>query len=331
MITPRLKDVAEAAGVSIQTVAAVVNRTRTTTAVSEQTRQRVLALAEEMGYKRHAAATSLVSGRVQTIGFACTNLHDPHLLSAVAQAEEICSKNSHRLIVASIHDAPDWAAMLRERQIDYLLAIARNVFEFTGQKIPEVLHPRVAMISNAPIPAELRQWSAEYFWDDRTGSAMAGRYLCNRGCREVGVLAGINAPSARVKGLLDVMRRRGVTTHLIELQDESDRVIAGWTMTRQLLSEHPAIDGLYMRNDRFYPGVLEALRHHDDGRARTDLTIIGYGATCSSVANIKTPMEVCVRRALANYFEGKTALPISENFKPELLLPRAAPLIGPYG
>lgn len=60
-----MRDVAAAAGVSAQTVSRVLNEHPN---VQESTRRRVLAVVDELGYRRNNTARALVTGRSKTIG-----------------------------------------------------------------------------------------------------------------------------------------------------------------------------------------------------------------------------------------------------------------------
>lgn len=62
---PSMRDVATAAGVSAQTISRVLNDHPN---VQESTRRRVLAVVEELGYRRNNTARALVTGRSKTIG-----------------------------------------------------------------------------------------------------------------------------------------------------------------------------------------------------------------------------------------------------------------------
>ena len=62
---PAMRDVAAAAGVSAQTVSRVLNEHPN---VQESTRRRVLAVIDELGYRRNYTARALVTGRSKTIG-----------------------------------------------------------------------------------------------------------------------------------------------------------------------------------------------------------------------------------------------------------------------
>ncbi|WP_449373728.1 LacI family DNA-binding transcriptional regulator [Arthrobacter psychrolactophilus] len=62
---PSMRDVATAAGVSAQTISRVLNDHPN---VQESTRRRVLAVVDELGYRRNNTARALVTGRSKTIG-----------------------------------------------------------------------------------------------------------------------------------------------------------------------------------------------------------------------------------------------------------------------
>ncbi|MDX2698283.1 LacI family DNA-binding transcriptional regulator, partial [Streptomyces ipomoeae] len=62
---PRSADVARLAGVSRKTVSRVLNNEPY---VSEEARTKVLAAAEELGYRLYQAARALASGRTRSIG-----------------------------------------------------------------------------------------------------------------------------------------------------------------------------------------------------------------------------------------------------------------------
>ena len=71
-----IREVADAAGVSIATVSRVLNDKPHP--VGEATRRRILRLAEEMGYRPNQAARSLRTERSATIGIITDNIDSPH-------------------------------------------------------------------------------------------------------------------------------------------------------------------------------------------------------------------------------------------------------------
>jgi prepilin-type processing-associated H-X9-DG protein len=63
-----LKDIAKLAGCSVGTASAVVNKAKSNTRISPQTRRQILEVATKAGYRPHFAAQSLVRQSSRTIG-----------------------------------------------------------------------------------------------------------------------------------------------------------------------------------------------------------------------------------------------------------------------
>ena len=83
-----LREVAQRAGVSIATVSNTLNRPER---VSDTTRERVLAIMEQMGFVRNALARHLRTGGAMTIGMVVLNIANPffaYLANAVEYAAE---------------------------------------------------------------------------------------------------------------------------------------------------------------------------------------------------------------------------------------------------
>lgn len=78
-------DVSEKAGVSIATVSRVLNGSNN---VSEQTRQKVLAVIEACGYTPNAFARGLGLNSMNTIGILCADSSDLYLANAIYHIEQ---------------------------------------------------------------------------------------------------------------------------------------------------------------------------------------------------------------------------------------------------
>lgn len=63
-----LADVGRAAGVSTMAASAVINGGQTSSRIATATRERIIAAAEQLGYRRNAAAHALANRRMHTIG-----------------------------------------------------------------------------------------------------------------------------------------------------------------------------------------------------------------------------------------------------------------------
>ena len=96
-----IKDVAEAAGVSISTVSKVLNGHYS---ISEKTAERVRGIMREMNYYPNANAQSFASGSSHTV-VLLANLapnaafQNPHMFEIIAGLEEALCKREYRLIL----------------------------------------------------------------------------------------------------------------------------------------------------------------------------------------------------------------------------------------
>lgn len=73
----RLKDVAEKAGVAVNTASTILNR-RPNSWASKETEARVFDAAKELGYRPNRAAVALQSGRFNTVGLLISDMLNPY-------------------------------------------------------------------------------------------------------------------------------------------------------------------------------------------------------------------------------------------------------------
>ncbi|QLB12334.1 LacI family transcriptional regulator [Bisgaardia hudsonensis] len=93
-----MKDIARIAKVSTSTVSHVINNSRF---VSEEIRERVLTVVEQLNYTPSALARSLKVKETQTIGMLVTTSDNPFFAEIVASVEKYCSRNNYNLILCN--------------------------------------------------------------------------------------------------------------------------------------------------------------------------------------------------------------------------------------
>ena len=93
-----ISDVAKLAGVSTATVSHTINQTRY---VSEETRDRVYAAIQELGYTPDASARSFRTGKKKTIGFVVPDISSKFFGTMIETAEDCLSAHGYHLIVSN--------------------------------------------------------------------------------------------------------------------------------------------------------------------------------------------------------------------------------------
>jgi DNA-binding LacI/PurR family transcriptional regulator len=91
-----IRDVARAAGVSVASASFALNGQP---GVAEDTRKRILAAAEKLGYRANTQAQALRRGRTTTYGIVVRNFANPFFLGVLAGAEEIAGECGATLLV----------------------------------------------------------------------------------------------------------------------------------------------------------------------------------------------------------------------------------------
>ncbi|MFA3877848.1 LacI family DNA-binding transcriptional regulator [Streptomyces sp. MMCC 100] len=143
-MSSRLKDVAALAGVSTRTVSNVVSGSAS---VAEETRARVQAALDELGYRPNVAARNLRAGRTGLIGLAIPELYSPYFGELAALVVEAAQQRSWTVVIDQTSGDPNAERRLLEgtggRLVDGLITSpwALGPQELTGQSrnVPVVL------------------------------------------------------------------------------------------------------------------------------------------------------------------------------------------------
>ncbi|MBI1375904.1 MAG: substrate-binding domain-containing protein [Frankiales bacterium] len=267
---PTLDTVARAAGVSRMTVSNAYNRPDQ---LSAATRERVLAVAEQLGYAGpDPAGRSLRRGRAGTIGVILTEslsyaFTDPGLVSfLLGVADEMSAAGQALLLVPA--DADDDGALVRNAIVDGFILCSIHDDD-----------PAVAAVRSRRLPyvasGSPRHPPAPYVGiDNRRAAGLAAQHLVDLGHRRIGVV-GLPPdmpvePSARVvrtrqgfaervTGFADVVSAAdggpGVVT--VELA-ASNSVDAGAAAAAALLASRPRPTAVFAVSDVLALGVLRA-------------------------------------------------------------------------
>ncbi|MEP4079377.1 LacI family DNA-binding transcriptional regulator [Haloferula sp.] len=94
----RLKDVAEKAGVAVNTASTILNR-RPNSWASKETEERVFAAAKALGYRPNRAAVALQSGQFKTIGLLIADLQNPYFTQVATLLEIELEKRGYGLVI----------------------------------------------------------------------------------------------------------------------------------------------------------------------------------------------------------------------------------------
>jgi len=272
-----IKEVAEAAGVSTQTVSRVMNDRPD---VAPETFQRVQQVIKEIGYAPNVLARSLIRGRSHTLGVVAYGLEYFGPSRVLTGIERQAAEMGYSIFLNLIHqpettDVDDLLDSLFARQVDGILWAIPEIgnnrdWAHAGSRdfpVPLVFVSGMA----GPTPLPLVGVDNQMIGRLATGHLLAG------GARRVGIITGpLNWWEAQQRqlGWRETLEEQG-------LAFEDRRVAVGdWNARSgeqglyQLLAQCPDIDAVFASNDQMALGALHAA-HRLGRRVPQDFSVVG--------------------------------------------------------
>jgi LacI family transcriptional regulator len=270
-----MRDVARTANVSIKTVSRVVNNLGE---VSDETRERVLAAIEELGYRPSKVARALVTQRTDTIGLVLGDITNPFfselacgvLNAAQAKGYDVFLCNSGSRVEQEIRALYS----LADHNVDGVIIFPswRNIErlkEFSERHRPLVVinriveeHPRIGRILT----------------DNYGGAKQAVDFLASRGHTAIGMLAGYSASPKimrRVQGFRETLAGHGLPVVDEWIINCIPIVKHGNRAARRLLTRNPQVTAIFAYNDLLAVGAIQACE--EMGRCvPEDCAIVGF-------------------------------------------------------
>ncbi|MEL6979358.1 MAG: LacI family DNA-binding transcriptional regulator [Pseudomonadota bacterium] len=207
---PRLEDVARRAGVSTATVSRCLNEPQRLRA---ETRERVEAAIEALGYVPHFGGQALASNRTNTIGAIIPTMENAIFARGLQAVEETLAAAGVTLLLASsaydpAREAEQARALLR-RGVDGLLLIGAARPQATYDLIARHRRPLVLAWTLGPAAG-----AACVGFDNRKAARDLAALVLEHGHRDVAMIAGVTAwndrAAARIAGVRDAMEARGL-------------------------------------------------------------------------------------------------------------------------
>ncbi|MCA0351045.1 MAG: LacI family transcriptional regulator [Chloroflexi bacterium] len=253
-------DVAKRAGVALSTVSYALNGTRP---ISEETRQRIYAAMEELGYKPHALARGLASKRSKIIALLFPTpergLGLTELEFVTSAAEAARNKGYHLVLWSLPTDSSELRQLLQQGLVDGVLVMEVHLNDPRIELLRELEFP-FSMIGRCAESIGMSYVDIDF---DRT-TQLAVNCLAELGHRQIGFINhSQEAFEAGYGPTVRVAQRFNEAIAAAQLHGVSsfchDSVAAGYETFNQLLTDHPALSGLIVMNERAIPGIIQAV------------------------------------------------------------------------
>lgn len=273
-----IKEIAQEAGVSKQTVSRVLNNRPD---VSEQTRQRVQSIIDRNGYQPSSLARSLTRGRTFTLGVVCSDLQHFGPSQTLMGINQAARQLGYTLSLSLVHNlellnVKSMLGNLIAQHVDGI--IWAPVVGKEGKMYQRVLHELAEMAVPVVVNGEPGFEFTAVYSDSYAGAQLATSHLLEQGYQTIGIITGpMQEWSARQRlaGWQHALRmaNRPIAESLIAYGEWT--AVSGYLGLQQLLTQRPDLDAVFVSNDQMALGALKAAQ--EGGRVvPNDLGVVGY-------------------------------------------------------
>lgn len=270
---PTLKDVAELAGVSIQTVSSIVNHKP---GYTDEMRARVQAAVAQLGYRPFAVARSLRTRQTHTIALIVSDISNPSFSGIAGAAEDYAHGFGYSVALYNTHDDGErekaYIQMAVQRWIDGVLFVPAedrmsSLDAFQAAGIPTVAVDRIPEGYTGPAVTI----------DNVKAGRIAAEHLLGLGHTRLAHISGplrLRLARERRDGFVQTVAAAGRAPVVCVGGDGDWGCGAGYEAMREVLALNPRPTAVFSANDRMAIGALRAI--NEAGlRVPEDISLVG--------------------------------------------------------
>lgn len=274
-MTVTLAEIAQVAKVSVSTVSRALSNGKYP--LKEETRQRILKLSEEMGYKPNLVARSLQSNRSHLVGVIVDRMQSPFAAATVQGIQDGLRNAGYSISIAYSDRDQDLAIeainSFYSRQVDGIVILNSWLHTYNDpilslQDRPFVFVNRVFgnCLHNCVGPG------------DRYGAQSATQHLVDLGHRRIGYINGMEdwiEAQNRLSGYRDVLLKHGLPVDEALIRHGDWGVESGYQAARELLALEERPTAIFAANDIMALGAIYAIQEAGL-KVPADVAIVGY-------------------------------------------------------
>lgn len=295
--TITIREVAQAAGVSISTASRALGEGSASRATRKKVRDAALAL----GFIPNVAARQLSTGKTNTVAILVAEqtdfiFNDPFLSMLVSQLSISLSINGLQgfLLLADPSDPATFSTMIRRTGVDGVIVASYHQSTALQTALRGLSLP-VVFVGRPP------DEFADYPYvdvDNFRGGCDAANRILEIGRTHIAQIGGpeeMNAAIDRAAGFSSVLRRAGIT--LVADKFGAFSVEHGQQAMEAILRDHLNVDAVFAHSDQIAAGVMSAI--FEAGlRVPDDIAVVGFDD--SALAKVTNPQLTTLRQPVGD-------------------------------
>lgn len=273
-----IKDIANRAGVSVTAVSLVLNGKEQR--ISQETRKKIISIANELNYRPNQLAVGLITKRTNTIGLIVPDISNSFFGELAKGAENRAAENNFNIILCNTNDKAskdyEYLNVLLDRGVDGIILVP------SGRGRDESIPQCFTLLEKCQKPfvlADRIKVGDKYSGvslDQEEGGYLATRYLIENGHSRIGCITGplgmLNA-YLRYQGYRKAMEEAGLSCSPRLIREGSYHIEDGIHLSHELFREN--ISAVFACNDLMAYGVYQSAVK-EGIRVPDHLSIVGF-------------------------------------------------------
>lgn len=262
-----IKDIAEAAGVSLSTVSNVINGKRN---VGKKTREKVLQLIEEMDYVPNEAGKLLKTKENHTILFVFSDFDRSFYLEVLKGVNDYLKNKDYDLLICTQRSCEKY---MRNNMSSGCIVLDAALRDDTILRCANENYPIVALDRTCASP-----YVRSVIVDNYPAMCEMMQDIIDRGYRRFAFLSGVETSldnMERYRGFSDTIEKNGLHFHQKNYFVGDYREESGYTVGKILSLAENLPDALICANDNMAIGAIKAFRENNI-RVPEDIAVTGF-------------------------------------------------------
>ncbi|WP_129408029.1 LacI family DNA-binding transcriptional regulator [Marinitoga lauensis] len=269
-----IKDIAKAANVSINTVSRALNDKPD---INYKTKEKILKIAEELGYVKNITASSLRNRKTKTIGVLFKDITNPFFVEVLKGIEKATKENNYSLILMDIEKDYELEKkalnIMAEKRVDGILISPVRKGNNKFNKIMNLNIPYVI------IGDHFEDMDAdEIYADDLKGGYLATKHLIEKGKKDIVFLNVKNhnfVSQSRLLGYKKALNEAKIRVNNKMIFNINEDVNDAYEKVLEIIKSKLKFDSIFCFNDILAYGAIKALRE-EKMDIPEEIMVVGY-------------------------------------------------------
>ncbi|NJM78451.1 MAG: LacI family transcriptional regulator [Flavobacterium sp.] len=271
-------DIAKKLNLSAATVSRALNGN---TRISEETRAKVLKVADSLNYEQNKLARALQSGKSYSVGVIVPRIDNNFLSSVIRGIEEELQDSGYHVIICQTHESPEREIeninTLLNAQVDGLLLSTCNVSDENFKLITKVINKNIPVVffdRKIDVPE-----ASSVTIDDYMGAYLATMHLIKEGATKIAHFSGdknLQIYESRYKGYCDALKKSNIAYNEDYVIKVRSKIDDGKAALKQLFTLKDKPNALFSSSDFAALGAIQELKANKID-VPNEFSVFGFG------------------------------------------------------